>query len=142
MLVCCAHKELASNPSYSDDKCASRSSHVTVAQSGPCRPMCGPLSLVSCMLVRLRSFGCPCGMQRCAQLDCALTTAAAGMRVRYDGDRANRIRSGERPRTASACSPSWYSECAVRVCRAWKRGFGTGARATAAAPSDALRSAV
>jgi hypothetical protein len=36
MLVCCAHKELASNPSYSDDKCASRSSHVTVAQSGPC----------------------------------------------------------------------------------------------------------
>ena len=36
MLVCCAHKELASNPSYSDDKCASRSSRVTVAQSGPC----------------------------------------------------------------------------------------------------------
>ena len=36
MLVCCAHKEMASNPSYSDDKCASRSSHVTVAQSGPC----------------------------------------------------------------------------------------------------------
>jgi hypothetical protein len=54
MLVCCAHKELASNPSYSDDKCASRSSHVTVAQSGPCRPMCGPLSLVSCMFVQLR----------------------------------------------------------------------------------------
>ena len=54
MLVCCAHKELASNPSYSDDKCASRSSRVTVAQSGPCRPMCGPLSLVSCVFVQLR----------------------------------------------------------------------------------------
>ena len=54
MLVCCAHKELASNPSYSNDKCASRSSHVNVAQSGPCRPMCGPLSLVSCMIKQLR----------------------------------------------------------------------------------------
>jgi hypothetical protein len=54
MLVCCAHKELASNPSYSADKCASRSSHMTVAQSGPCRPMCGPLSLVSCVFVQLR----------------------------------------------------------------------------------------
>jgi hypothetical protein len=27
---------------------------VTVAQSGPRRPMCGPLSLVTCMLVQLR----------------------------------------------------------------------------------------
>jgi hypothetical protein len=44
---------MASNPSYADG--TSRSSHVTVtvAQSGPCRPMCGPLSLVSCMVVRL-----------------------------------------------------------------------------------------
>jgi hypothetical protein len=51
--VCGAHEEMASIPSYADCECASGSSHVTVAQSGPCRPMCGPLSLVSCMVVLL-----------------------------------------------------------------------------------------
>ena len=50
----CAQRNGLMNPSYSDGKCVSRSSHVTVAQSGPCRPMCGPLSLSSSMFVQLR----------------------------------------------------------------------------------------
>ena len=49
----------------------------------PLPAMCGPLSLVCCMFAQLPI--------RDAQLDCARTTAAGGMRVRYDGDRANRI---------------------------------------------------